>query len=135
MPERPNERWSMDFMSDTLFNGPVFRTLNLVDDFGRECVAIEVARSIPGTRVARVLDRMRAERGLSEVLVVDNGPEFTSRALDEWAYRHGVRLHFIRPGKPIENCFVESLNGKFREECLNESWFTSLEDARARIEA
>lgn len=134
VPARRNERWSMDLMQDTLFNGRCFRTLNIVDDFTRESPGIEVAHSIPGTRVVRVLERLAATHGLPEVLVVDNGPEFTSRALDEWAYRNGVRLHFIRPGKPIENCFVESFNGKFREECLNENWFTSVEDARRTIE-
>ena len=133
-PERRNERWSMDFMQDTLFNGRCFRTLNILDDFSRESPAIEVAHSIPGARVARVLDHLAETHGLPEVIVVDNGPEFTSRALDEWAYRNGVRLHFIRPGKPVENCFVESFNGKFREECLNENWFTSLEDAKTKIE-
>ena len=105
-----------------------------MDDFSRESPAIEVAHSIPAGRVTRVLECLAETHGLPEVIVVDNGPEFTSRALDEWAYRHGVRLHFIRPGKPIENCFVESFNGKFREECLNENWFTSLEDAKTKIE-
>ncbi len=134
VPEGPNERWSMDFMSDSLATGRCFRTFNVLDDFSRECLAIEVDSSLSGERVTRVLDRLLEERGQPKSLVMDNGPEFTSRALDEWAYRHGVALDFIRPGKPIENCFVESFNGKFRDECLNQHWFTSLRDARSQIE-
>lgn len=135
VPSRADERWSMDFMQDTLDSGRCFRTLNVVDDFSREALAIEVAKSIPGERVVRVLERLVAERGRPEVIVMDNGPEFTSRALDAWAYRQGVRLHFIQPGKPVQNCFVESFNGKLRDECLNEHWFVDLGDARRTIEA
>ena len=131
----PNQRWSIDFMSDTLAAGRPFRTFNVVDGCSRECPAIEVATSIPGQRVTRVLDRLLETRGAPEALVADNGPEFTGKALDAWAYRHGVELHFIRPGKPIENAYVESFNGKFRDECLNENWFTDIEDARIKIEA
>ncbi len=134
VPEAPNERWSMDFIHDTLFNGLVFRVLTIVDDHSRESPGLLVDRTISGERVARFLDNLAEERGLPEVIVVDNGPEFTSRALDEWAYRRGVRLHFIQPGKPVQNCFVESFNGKFRDECLNEHWFTSMNDAKATIE-
>ena len=94
-----------------------------MDDLSREALAIEVARSIPGIYVTRVLDRLVAVRGAPAVIVIDNGPEFTGRALDAWAYNNGVRLHFIQPGKPIQNCFVESFNGKFRDECLSEHWF------------
>jgi putative transposase len=125
-PSRPCERWSMDFMLDTLADGRGFRTLNIVDDFTRECVAIEVDRSLPGARVVRVLDRLAETIGLPRVLVSDNGPEFAGRTLDAWAYRHGLELRFIRPGKPIENAYVESFNGKFRDECLNEHWFRSV---------
>ena len=125
----------MDFMADTLADGRTFRTLNIVDDFTRECVAIEVDRSLPGVRVTRVLDRLRERVGLPQTVVVDNGPEFAGRALDAWAYAHGVTVRFIRPGKPIENAYVESFNGKFRDECLNEHWFVSLVDAKATIEA
>ena len=125
----------MDFMLDTLADGRGFRTLNVVDDFTRECVAIEVDRSLPGLRVVRVLDRLAETIGLPEVLVMDNGPEFNGRALDTWAYARGVQLRFIRPGKPIENAFVESFNGKFRDECLNEHWFVSVAEARTLIEA
>jgi putative transposase len=108
--------------------------LTIVDDHSRECLGLIVARSISGERVARGLDQIAERRGLPEVIVVDNGSEFTSRDLDEWAYRRGVRLHFIEPGKPTQNCFVESFNGKFREECLNERWFTSMHDAETKIE-
>jgi putative transposase len=134
VPSSCNERWSMDFMRDALCNGRPFRTLNIVDDHSRECPAIEVAHSIPGERVVRVLDQVAETHGLPQMIVVDNGPEFTGRALDQWAHRNGVELHFIRPGKPVENCFIESFNGKFRDECLNENWFTGVEDARRRIE-
>ena len=134
IPERANQRWSMDFMADTLADSRTFRTFNVVDDYTRECVAIEVGRSIPGARVVRVLEQLRLARGLPRVLVMDNGPEFTSRVLDRWAYEHGVELHFIQPGKPVQNAFVESFNGKFRDECLNTNWFVSLADAGERIE-
>jgi putative transposase len=135
VPSRRGERWSIDFMVDTLADGRGFRTLNIVDDFTRECLAIEVDRSLPGLRVVRVLDRLAETIGLPDVLVMDNGPEFSGRALDRWAYARGVQLRFIRPGKPIENAFVESFNGKFRDECLNEHWFASLAEARMLIEA
>jgi putative transposase len=131
---QPLELWSMDFTTDTLADGRNFRTLNIVDDFTRECVAIEVDRSLPGLRVTRVLDRLHAAIGLPQTIVVDNGPEFAGRTLDAWAYARGVTLRFIRPGKPIENAYVESFNGKFRDECLNEHWFVSLADAKAVIE-
>ena len=134
LPAGPNERWSMDFIRDTLADGRVIRALNIVDDFTRECRAIEVDASLPGLRVARVLERLSMERGLPKTTVVDNGPEFSGRLLDAWAYQRGVRLHFIQPGKPIQNAFVESFNGRFRDECLNEHWFVSLADARERIE-
>lgn len=134
IPRHPNERWSMDFMADTLADGRTFRTFNVVDDCTRECVAIEVGRSIPGARVVRVLEALGRSRGLPSVIVMDNGPEFTSRVLDQWAYERGVELHFIQPGKPVQNAFVESFNGKFRDECLNTNWFVSLADACERIE-
>jgi putative transposase len=134
-PSRPGERWSMDFMADTLADSRGFRTLNIVDDFTRECVAIEVDRSLPGARVVRVLERLAVTVGLPRVIVCDNGPEFAGRTLDAWAYRHRVELRFIRPGKPIENAYVESFNGKFRDECLNEHWFLSIAEAQQIIEA
>lgn len=134
VPSGRGQRWSMDFMADTLADGRAFRTLNIVDDFSRECVAIEVDRSLPGARVVRVLEHLRLTLGLPKAIVLDNGPEFAGRALEAWAYAHGVELRFIRPGKPIENAYVESFNGKFRDECLNEHWFISLVDAKAIIE-
>ena len=135
VPSGPNERWSMDFMMDSLATGRRFRTLNVVDDYTRECVRIEVDTSLGGARVARVLEELWRQRGGPRVIVVDHGPEFTSQALDRWAYRRGVKLHFIAPGKPEQNAYVESFNGKFRDECLNEHWFADLEEARDEIEA
>jgi len=132
-PDRPHRRWSMDFMRDALADGRAFRTLNVVDDCSRYSVAIEVDFSLSGERVGRVLDRAAARCGWPEVIVVDNGPEFTGKALDQWAWERGVKLHFIEPGKPVQNAVVESFNGKFREECLNETWFTSLDHARQVI--
>ncbi len=135
VPTRANERWSMDFVRDTLGDGRVFRCFTLVDDCTRECPAIEVDFGLPGERVARVLDRVAAVRGYPRAIVCDNGPEFVSAAVDEWAHRHGVALDFIDPGKPVQNAFIESFNGTFRDECLNESWFVSLADAQRTIEA
>jgi putative transposase len=134
-PRAPNERWSMDFQHDLLATGQRFRTLNIVDDFTRRCPAIEVDTSLPGARVVRVLDRLAESCGLPKTIVLDNGPEMRGQALDEWAYRNGVQLAFIQPGKPSQNAFVESFNGRFRDECLNEHWFLDLKDARKIIEA
>lgn len=135
-PSSPNERWSMDFVSDALGDGRRFRNLTIVDDCSRDSVAIEVDTSLPAERVIEVLERSRASgRPLPKVIVVDNGPEFISRALDQWAYARGVQLIHIEPGKPVQNAFIESFNGTFREECLNQHWFTSLADARRTIEA
>lgn len=133
-PERPNQRWSMDFVTDSLVTGRRFRALAIVDDYSRECPAIEVDTSLGGRRVVDVLDRLSDIRGLPEVITIDNGPEFAGKALDEWAYRKGVKLSFIRPGKPIENAFAESFNGRLRDECLNTNWFLSLRHARDIIE-
>ncbi len=134
LPDGPNERWSMDFMTDSLAMGRRFRTLNVVDDYTRECLRIEVDTSLSGERVARVLEELCWQRGGPPVIVVDHGPEFTSQALDRWAYQRGVKLHFIDPGKPEQNAYVESFNGKFRDECLNEHWFADLKEARQKIE-
>ena len=130
----PNKRWSMDFVSDTLSSGRTFRCLNIIDEFSRESMAIYPSHSIPALRVIEVLERLREERGLPEVIVTDNGSEFTSRAFDSWAYARGIKVDFIQPGKPIQKCFVESFNGTFRDDCLNLHWFLSLEDARRTIE-
>ena len=124
----------MDFTRDSLASGRKFRTLNLMDGYTREVLWIEVDTSLPGLRVVQVLEKVVQERGLPEAIQVDNGPEFISRAVDQWAYGKGVALHFIEPGKPVQNAFIESFNGKFRDECLNQNWFVSLEDARRIIE-
>ena len=134
-PRRADEQWSMDFMRDQLAGGRVFRLLTVVDHFTRESPVIEVDLSLPGARVAQVLDRVGGRRGLPRSIRVDNGPEFTGRALDEWAHRRGVKLEFIRPGKPVENAFIESFNGRIRQECLNQHWFLDLDDARRTVEA
>jgi putative transposase len=134
-PTGANQMWTMDFTRDSLASGRKFRTLNLMDGYTREALCIEVDTSLPGQRVVQVLERVTQERDLPEVIQVDNGPEFISRVVDQWAYANGVVLHFIDPGKPVQNAFIESFNGKFRDECLNQSWHTSLEDARQSIEA
>jgi putative transposase len=132
VPDAVNQRWSIDFVSDQLANGRRFRVLNIVEDYSRECVSQIVDFSISGQRLAREFDRLT--RQLPKTIVCDNGPEFTSKAMFFWAKRTGVKLHFIQPGKPTQNAFVESFNGKFREYCLNLNWFAGLEDARLTIE-
>jgi putative transposase len=131
---QPNERWSMDFVSDCVSTGKVIRMLTIVDVCTRECPAIEVDTSLGGLRVRRVLDRIASERGLPEAIVLDNGPEFRGRALAAWSEQRGVRLEFIQPGKPAQNAYIESFNGRLRDECLNANWFTSLSDARRKVE-
>lgn len=133
-PIAPNQRWSLDFTSDALANGRKFRTANLKDDCTRECPAIDVDFSLPGERVVEMLERVARERGYPDILVVDNGPELRGRALDGWADDHGVQLYFIDPGKPTQNAYIESFNGRYREECLNQHWFTSIGEAREIIE-
>jgi putative transposase len=134
-PVMANQRWSLDFTQDALAGGRPFRTANLKDDCTRECPAIEVDLSLPASRVVAMLERVGAMRGFPEMLVVDNGPELRGRVLEEWAWRRGVQLFFIAPGKPHQNAYIESFNGRFRDECLNLHWFTSLEEARRIIEA
>lgn len=131
----PNERWSMDFVHDQLADGRRFRTFNVVDDFTREALAIEVSPSLPAAYVTRVLDRVVFERGLPKQISIDNGTEFTSIAFDQWAHRNSVALRYITPGKPVENAYIESFNGKLRDECLNQEWFGSMAHAREVIEA
>ena len=133
-PSVANERWSMDFVMDWTSGGRRIRVLTIVDDYTRECLAVEVDTSLGGTRVVRVLERLAEFRGKPKGITVDNGPEFAGRALDAWAYRNKVQLDFIRPGKPVENCYIESFNGKFRDECLNVNEFGSLREAQAIIE-
>jgi putative transposase len=134
-PTGPNEQWSLDFVSDALSWGRRIRLLAVVDTVTREALAIEVDTSLPGERVVRVLERIAAERGVPGAIVLDNGPELTGRALDQWAYARGVQLRFIAPGKPIQNAFAESFVGRLRDECLNEHWFLGLSDARRTVEA
>jgi putative transposase len=131
---QPGERWSIDFISDTLSSGRTFRCLAVIDEFSRECFALHAAHSIPAGRVVQVLERLRVERGLPKRIICDNGSEFTSRAFDAWAYSRDIRIEYIQPGKPIQNCFVESFLGSFRDECLNLHWFLSLADAKMAIE-
>jgi len=132
--ENPNERWSMDFIHSRLINGRRFKSLTIVDDCSRESPTIETDTSIPGARVVRVLDQLKETRELPKVIVVDNGPEFSGRVLDDWAWRNGVKLHFIDPGKPVQNPYIESFNATFRKDCLNQNWFYTLEEAREEIE-
>ena len=133
-PQHPNEVWSADFVFDRTAEGRVLKCLTIVDDATTEAVAIVPARALGGLPVTRVLDQLAASRGLPLVLRTDNGPEFCGRALLTWAHDRGLTLRLIEPGKPNQNAYVESFNGRFRDECLNEHWFTSLAHARAVIE-
>jgi putative transposase len=133
VPSKPNERWSLDFVSDQLADGRRFRVLNIVDDYSRVCVGQLVDTSISGERLVRFLEQLRETRGLPEGLVLDNGPELTSKAMFFWSQTSRVRLLFIQPGKPTQNAFVESFNGRFRDGCLNQHWFKGLVDAKQII--
>jgi putative transposase len=135
VPTRPDERWSMDFVQDTLADGRPFRIWALVDDATREAPLLLVDRSLPAARVVEALDTLLLVRRRPQAIVCDNGPEFVSLALDQWASAHGIHLDFIRPGRPVENCFIESFNGKLRDECLNQHHFASLAEAQTVIEA
>ena len=130
-----NDFWAMDFISDKLFDGRKMRLLRIVDHFTRESLAIEVGQRMRGSEVVAALDRLAMDRALPKMIRVDNGREFTSKVLDQWAYSNGVTLDFSRPGKPTDNAFIESFNGSVRAECLNENWFLSLDDATENIEA
>lgn len=133
-PTAADQCWSMDFVHDALYNCRKLKCLNIADDYTRECLAIEVDKSIRGVGVVRVLERLKDLRGLPAAIRMDNGPEFISKAVDEWAFNNHIKLDFIDPGKPSQNAYIESFNGKFRNECLNEHWFMSLEEAREIIE-
>jgi putative transposase len=135
IPQYPNHCWSMDFMRATLADGRAFRVFTLVNAFTREALAIEVDHSLPGARVVRTLDTVAVRRPAPSTIVIDNGTEFTGRVLDAWAYRRGVALHFIAPGKPVQNAYIESFNGRLRDECLNQHWFSCIAEARILIEA
>jgi len=134
-PTRPGMCYAMDFVHDRLANGRRFKCFTMNDPCSKEVPVIEVDLSIGGERVCRILNRVFAGRPWPEVLILDNGPEFSGNALDAWAFQHGVTLHFIQPGKPVQNAFIESFNGKFRDECLNEHWFVTLQEAQVVIEA
>lgn len=134
-PQRANEQWAVDFLQDALASGRTIRLLSVIDVFTREALALEVDTSLPGSRVVGVLDRLRGERPTPAQIVLDNGPELISRVLAEWAQQHRVTLHFIDPGKPVQNAHCESFHGRVRDECLNEQWFLGLADARQLVEA
>ena len=133
-PTQPQVQWGMDFLTDRLADGRRFRVLTIVDHVSRVSPAIAVAASLSGEQVATVLETADHRYGLPERISVDNGPEFVSKALDAWAYRRGVQLVFSRPGKPTDNAAIEAFNSRFRDECLNQHWFASLEEARQVIE-
>jgi putative transposase len=135
LPVGPTERWSMDFVHDTLANGRPFRILTVVDHWSRHSPLLEVGGRMSGETVGQALDRVLADGPGPRSITVDHGTEFQSRALEDWAYRRGVQLDFIRPGKPVENAFIESFNGRLRDECLNVHQFESLSEAQAIIEA
>lgn len=129
----PNQRWSMDFMSERMADGRWFRILTVVDQFTRECLCLVADQSLTGEKVAQALEPVVIQRGAPRAITVDNGSEFASRVMDAWAYRHGIQLDFIRPGKPVENGFIESFNGRLRDECLNVEVFFTLEDVRGKL--
>ena len=131
----PQQRWSMDFVHDALADGRPFRVLTVVDQWSRESPVLEVATAMSGRSVADALDRVLGAGMKPRSITVDHGTEFTSRALEDWAYQRGVQLDFIHPGKPVQNAHIESFNGRLRDECLNVHQFVSLEDARQKIEA
>ena len=135
LPAAPNERWSMDFVHDRMENGRSLRMLTVVDDHTRECPWIEADTSLSGIRVTRILDHLVELRGRPASLLTDNGPEFTGVALERWCHDHNVRHCFIAPGKPTQNAYIESFNGKLRDECLNENLFINLGHARDLIES
>ncbi len=130
-----NQCWAMDFMSDALFNGRRFRTFTIMDIYSRECLNIYAGKSITGDTVVDILDNISYHRGRSERIRVDNGPEFVSKALDNYSYQNNIKLEFSRPGKPVDNAFIESSGGSLRDECLNTNWFLSIEDAQDKLEA
>jgi putative transposase len=135
IPQSANQRWSIDFMQDALDDGRRFRILNVVDDFTRECLASVLDTSLSGVRVVRELDRLCLLQGQPAMIVSDNGTELTSHAVLQWVEETGIEWHYIAPGKPVQNAFVESFNGRLRDECLNEHVFRSLSQARALVEA
>lgn len=136
LPEaaRPNQRWSMDFVSDRLTDGRWFRVLTVLDQYTRECLCIHADRSQTGEKVVEHMKRLVAGRGAPESITTDNGSEFAGQAMDAWAHQAGVKLDFIRPGRPVQNGYIESFNGRLRDECLNTELFLNLADAREKLE-
>lgn len=134
VPKGLNDSWSMDFVSDSLFDGRRFRVLTIVDNFSRECLCLWAEQGIKGKDVVAALNNLKYARAVPNRIFLDNGPEFISKDLDLWAYKNGVVLDFSRPGKPQDNAMAESFNGSFRDECLNVNWFLSLADAKQKIE-
>jgi putative transposase len=132
-PSGPNERWSMEFVADSLHEGRKFRILTVVDVFTRECLAVHADFSLTARKVTGVLEWIGSKRRYPKAITVDNGSEFISREMDGWAYRNAVSLDFIRPGRPVENCYIESFNGRLRDEFLNVEVFFDLEHARAKL--
>lgn len=130
-----NQCWAMDFMSDALFNGRRFRTLTMMDVYSRECLNIYAGNKITGDTIVDILETIKFQRGLPERIRVDNGPEFISKALDNYSWQNNIKLEFSRPGKPVDNAHIESFNGSLRDECLNTNWFLSIEDAQDKLEA
>jgi putative transposase len=130
-----NHIWSMDFVADNLFDGRKLRMLTVVDCYSRESLAIHIGQSLKGEDVAKVLQAIIETRGQPKVIKSDNGSEFVGKVMDKWAYERGIEMDLSRPGKPTDNAMVESFNGRLRQECLNQHWFMSLEDAKAKIEA
>jgi putative transposase len=130
----PNQAWSLDFVADQLQDGRRFRSLTIVDVFTRESVAIEVGQSLRGEDVVRTLNKLKHEGRVPKLLFCDNGSEFAGQAMDLWAYQNRAKIDFSRPGKPIDNAFIESFNGTFRDECLNVHWFETLAEAKQLIE-
>lgn len=133
VPSSPNKVWSMDFVHDCFYSGRRFRILNIIDTFSRECIASEAEISITSERLVRILDSLKQTRDMPEQIVVDNGPEFVSKSFLKWATENNVEIRFIQKGKPTQNAFVESFNGKFRNECLNEHWFRDLREVKQII--
>lgn len=131
---RANQRWAMDFVSDTLAKGRTFRVLTIIDEYTRECLALEADTSLPGLRVVRVLQQLADTRNLPEEIHVDHGPEFICRSVRSWCEEHRVLLRYIEPGRPMQNGHIESFNGRLRDECLNANWFLSLAKAKTQIQ-
>jgi putative transposase len=135
VPSKPGERWSMDFISDSLYDGRKFRVLNVIDDCSREAIIQHAGFSIGGKMLVRIFEELKKTRSLPQQIVCDNGPEFTSKAFRCWASENNVTIRYIDKGKPTQNAYIESFNGKFRDECLNEEWFRNIVEARLKINA